>query len=69
MFLEINNGNITIKVRGYTYERKQCNLLSKEDTTSSTMFTEGIFLPCMVAIMEGQDVSTADIPGAFLQTN
>ena len=31
------------------------------------MTTEGLMLPCMVDAMEGRDVATSEIPGAFLQ--
>ena len=33
------------------------------------MFTEGLMWSCMIDAMEGRDVATADIPGAFLQTD
>ena len=33
------------------------------------MSNEGLMLLCMVDAMEGQEVSTTDIPVAFLQTN
>ena len=33
------------------------------------MSTEGLMLSCMIDAMEGQKVATADIPGAFLQTD
>ena len=33
------------------------------------MSTEGLMLSYMIDAMEGQEVETSDIPGAFLQTN
>ena len=36
---------------------------------SPTVTTEGLILLYMIDSMEGWEVATADIPGAFLQTN
>ena len=33
------------------------------------MSTEGIMLSCMIDAIEGREVATAEIPGAFLQTD
>ena len=33
------------------------------------MSTEGLMLSCIIDAMEVWDVSTSDIPGAFLQTD
>ena len=33
------------------------------------MSTEGLMLSCMIDAMEYPDVATAEIPGAFLQTD
>ena len=49
------------------YGRSEHNWLSKEDTSSSTVSTEGLMLSYIIEAMEGQDVATADIPGYFLQ--
>ena len=35
---------------------------------SPTVSNEGLMLSCMIYAMEGQEVATANIPGAFLQT-
>ena len=43
--------------------------MSKEDTKSPTMSTEGIMLSCMIDVTEGQDVATDDIQGFFLKTD
>ena len=42
--------------------------MNKEDTASPTVATEALILSCMIDSNEGRDVATADIPGAFLQT-
>ena len=36
---------------------------------SPTIPNEGIMLLCMIDAMEGQEVATSIIPGAFLKTN
>ena len=43
-------------------------MVPKEDTSSTTVSTEGPILSCMIDAMEVQDVSTTDIQGSFLQT-
>ena len=37
--------------------------------SSPNVSTEGLMLSCMIDAMEGWEVATADIPGAFLQTD
>ena len=37
--------------------------------SSPTVSTEGLMLFCMLDTMEGWEVATADIPGAFLHTD
>ena len=69
MFLKLKSDEVTIKGRGYAYGRKQRDWLSKEDTSSPTVSTEGLMLSCIIDEMEGREVVTADIPGAFLQTD
>ena len=34
-----------------------------------TVSTESLIMLCMIGVMEGQDISAADIQGAFLQTD
>ena len=58
----------TIKGRGCADGRPQREWMSKEDTTSPTVATQALILSCMIDAKEGRDVATADIPGAFLQT-
>ena len=68
MFLKIRSYEVTIKGRGCADGIKQRDWISKEDTSSLTVSTEGLMLSCMIDEMEGREVATADIPGAFLQT-
>ena len=69
IFLKLKSDEVTIKGRGCADERKQRDWLSKEDTSSPNVSTEGIMLSCMIDAMEGREVATADIPGAFLKTD
>ena len=69
MFLKIKRDEVTIKGRGCADGRKQRDWLSKEDTSSPTLSTEGLMLSCLIDAMEGREVATADITGAFLQTD
>jgi hypothetical protein len=58
-----------IKGRGCADGRKQHEHLGKEDTASPTVTTEGLMLSCMIDAKERRDVATANIPGAFMQTD
>ena len=58
-----------IKGRGCADGRKQRSWLGKEDTSLPTVMTESVMLSCMIDAKERRDVATADIPGAFMQTN
>ena len=69
MFLKLKSDEVTIKGRGCADKRKQRYWLSKEDTSSPTVTTEGLMISCMIDAMEGRQVATAEIPGDFLQTN
>ena len=69
MFLKLKSAEVITKGRGCAYLRKHQDWLSKEDTLSPTVSTEGLMLSCMIDAMEGREVATADIPGAFLQTD
>ena len=66
MFLKLKSYEVTIKVRECADGRKQQDRLSREDTSSPTVSTEGLMLSCMIDAMEGREVATADIPGSFL---
>jgi hypothetical protein len=43
--------------------------MSKEETSSPTVATEALILTCVIDAMEGRDVATCDIPGAFMQSD
>ena len=67
MLLKIKMDKVTIKGRGFACGINQRNWISKEDKFSLTMSTEGLMLSFMIDGMEGRDVATADISGAFLK--
>ena len=69
MFIKTNNANVTIKERVWEDLRNQWNYISKEDTSSPTISTESLMLSLMIDAMKDQDVSTDEIPGAFLKTD
>ena len=69
MFLKLKINEVTIKEREFADGRKQRDWISKEDTSSPTVSTAGLMISCMIDAMEGREVETADIPGAFLQTD
>ena len=69
MFLKLKIDEVKIKGRGCTDGRKQRDWLSKEDTLSKTVSNEGLMLSWMIDATEGREAATADIPGAFLQTD
>jgi hypothetical protein len=68
MFLK-QKRNGTIKGRGCADGRKQRAYTSKEDASSPTVTIESVFLSCVIDAMEGRDVATVDIPGAFMQAD
>ena len=69
MFFLIKNDKIMIKVKGCSDGMKQRTCLYKEDTTLPTVYNEGFKLSCIIGVVEGCEVETADIPGASLQTD
>ena len=69
MFLKLKSCEVISKGRGCEDRRKQRNWLSKEDTLSPTVSTEGLILSCMIYAMEVWEVVTDGTPGDFLQTN
>ena len=69
MFMKLKIDEVTIKGRGCADRRKHQDWLSKEDTSSPTVYTEGLMISCMIDTVEGREAATADIPGAFLHTN
>jgi hypothetical protein len=59
----------TIKGRGCADGRKQREHISKDETSSPTVAIESVMLSCTIDAREHRDVATADIPGAFMQTD
>ena len=43
--------------------------MDKEDNSSPTVSTQALMPSCMIDARDNRDVATADIPGAFLQTD
>jgi hypothetical protein len=43
--------------------------MTKEDTSSPTVATESLMLTCIIDAIEGRDVATVDLPGAFMQSD
>ena len=58
-----------IKGRGCADGRKQRVYKTKADTSSPTVSIEALLLSCMIDALEGRDVATCDIPGAFMQAD
>jgi hypothetical protein len=56
----------TKKARGCADGSKQ--EMDKEKTSSPVISTDALFITLVIDAMEGRDVATIDIPGAFLQT-
>jgi hypothetical protein len=56
-----------VKGRGCADGRLQRIYNVKGDVSSPTVATESILLTCTIEAFEGQDITTVDIPGAFLQ--
>ena len=58
-----------IKGRGCADGRKQRVYKTKEETSSPTIHVESLFLSCIIDALEGREVVTLDIPGAFMQAD
>ena len=58
-----------VKARGCADGRKQRLYKTKEETSSPTMNVEALFITCIIDAMEGREVMTCDIPGAFMQSD
>ena len=56
------------KGRGCANGHKQQLWMQKEQTSSPTVSNQALFPSCVIDATERQDVGTADVPGAFLQT-
>ena len=69
MLLKLKNDEVNIKGRGFVGGRKKKNWISKEDTSSPTVYTEGLMLSCIIDAIEGPDVANADLIVDFLQND
>jgi hypothetical protein len=58
-----------VKGRGCANGRKQRVYKTKADTSSPTVSIEALLLSCMIDALEGRDVATCNIPGAFMQAD
>ena len=58
-----------IKARGCADGRPQRLYTAKEDSTSPTVAIESVFLTSVIDALEGRDVATVDVPGAFMQAD
>ena len=43
--------------------------MEKGQVSAPTVATEALLLTCLIDAMEGRDVTTVDIPGAFMQSD
>jgi hypothetical protein len=58
-----------IKARGCADGRKQRETTRKEDASAPTVSVEAVMFSATIDAMEGRDVATVDIPGAFMQAD
>ena len=58
-----------IKGRSVADRRKQHNMFPKEEITSPTVSTDALLMTLVIDAMEGREVGTADVPGAYLQAD
>jgi hypothetical protein len=58
-----------IKRLGFTDGRKQRAYTAKEEISSPTVAIKSVMLSCTIDAKEGYDMTTAHIPGAFVQTD
>jgi hypothetical protein len=58
-----------IKGRGWADGRKQRLYKSKEETSAPMVATESLMLSCVIDANKWRTMMTADIPGAFMQTD
>ena len=66
MFLKRRRIDI-VKARGCADGQPQRKFILKEESSSPTASTYALFISCAMDAMEGRQVVTCDIPGAFLQ--
>jgi hypothetical protein len=43
--------------------------MTKQETSSPTVATEALIPTCVIDVIEGRDIATCDIPGAFMQSD
>jgi urease gamma subunit len=58
----------SVKGRAVARGNKQCDYISKEDTSSPTATTESILIISVIAVEENRDTAIVDIPNVFIQT-
>ena len=58
-----------VKAWGCADGHKQRLYKTKDETSSPTMNVEVLFIMCLIDAMEGREVMTCDIPGAFMQSD
>ena len=68
MFLK-RKRTFAVKARGCANGRSQREFISKEESSSPTVSTYALFISRAMDAMEGRQVVTCDIPGAFLQAD
>jgi hypothetical protein len=59
----------SFKARGCADGRKQRQWTAKSDSSSPTISTQAMFLTAVVDALEGRDVATVDVAGAFMQVD
>ena len=67
MFLKLKRGG-KIKGRSVAGGNKQRDFIIKEEAISPTVATEAVLVSCVIDAQEHRDVTTIDIPNAFIQT-
>ena len=58
-----------IKARGCADGQPQQEFILKEESSLPNVSTYALFIPCAMDAMEGRQVVTCNIPGAFLQAD
>jgi hypothetical protein len=58
-----------IEGRGCADGRPQWDYMTKDKTASPTVATKALILMCLIDAIEGRDVATCNIPGAFMQSD
>ena len=67
LFLKLK-WDATMKGRMVAGGDRQCAYIPKEDAASPIAHLKSVMLTTMINAQEGQDVTIADIPNAFVQT-